>query len=277
MHRKNQRMTALQVCRASAVLLVVAVAAGLASPGLAYAQDSDPKAAAGAQSARLSNSEIEALYRARQDSARMRFTEADVAFVSGMISHHAQALVMSDLAPARGASPTVQTLAARIINAQTDEIALMQRWLEDRGQPVPQVKIDGLDLTISMSAPAGSEGMAHAAGADHDAHMPADDHADAAHAADAHHMPGMLTREQLEELAAAYGPDFDRLFLTYMIGHHSGAVTMVDELFAVDGAGQDRAVFKLASDVQVDQITEIERMKQMLRTMAVPTESDSGR
>ena len=282
-------MTALQVCRASAALLVVAGAAGLVSPGLAHAQDPDAhagaaQAAAGAQSADLSNAEIEALYYARRDSARMRFTGADVAFVTGMISHHAQALVMSDLAPTHGASPAVQTLAARIINAQTDEIALMQRWLEDRGQPVPQVKIDGLDLTIDMSAPAGDAGMAHDAGDAHAAHAAEDSRMDdAAHHtaapgdAHAHRMPGMLTQEQLEELAGAYGPEFDRLFLTYMIGHHSGAVTMVDDLFAVDGAGQDGAVFKLASDVQVDQITEIERMRQMLKSMAGPTESDAGR
>jgi uncharacterized protein (DUF305 family) len=87
-------------------------------------------------------------------------------------------------------------------------------------------------------------------------------------------MPGMLTREQLEELAGAFGLQFDRLFLTYMIQHHSGAVTMVDDLFAVDGAGRDGAVFKLASDVQVDQVTEIERMTQMLDAMAEP---DAGR
>jgi uncharacterized protein (DUF305 family) len=80
-------------------------------------------------------------------------------------------------------------------------------------------------------------------------------------------MPGMLTQAQLEELDAAFGPEFDRLFLTGMIHHHGGAVTMVHELFAADGAGQDEAVFKLASDVQVDQITEIERMKLMLEAL----------
>jgi len=228
------------------------VFAGMSGPDHSHAQEE------GAQPATLSNAEIEALYRARQDSARMHFTEADVEFVTGMISHHAQALVMSELAPTHGASPSVETLAARIINSQRDEIALMQRWLEDRGQPVPQVKIDGLNLTIESDAAVGDAG--------HDAHV-----ADAAHE---HHMPGMLTREQLGELAAAFGPQFDRLFLTYMIQHHGGAVTMVDDLFAVDGAGQDGAVFKLASDVQVDQITEIERMAQMLDAMA---ELDAGR
>lgn len=181
-------------------------------------------------------SEFEALYRARQDSARMRFTDADVHFMTGMIGHHAQALVMSALVPTHGASPAVQTLAARIINAQKDEIALMEQWLRDRGQPVPEVHIDGLNL------------MVH--GADH-----------------AMHMPGMLTQEQLQELDRARGAAFDRLFLTYMIQHHRGAITMVHDLFATDGAGQDDMAFKLASDVQVDQATEIARMELMLAAL----------
>lgn len=185
-------------------------------------------------------SEFEALYRARQDSARMRFTDADVHFMSGMIGHHAQALVMSALAPTHGASPAVQTLAARIINAQKDEIALMEQWLRDRGQPVPEVHIDGLNL------------MVH--GADH-----------------AMHMPGMLTQEQLQELDRANGPQFDRLFLTYMIQHHRGAITMVHDLFATDGAGQDDLAFKIASDVQVDQATEIARMELMLAALPGPS------
>jgi uncharacterized protein (DUF305 family) len=217
----------------------------------------------------LSPTEFEAAYRARRDSARMRFTEADVEFVTGMIGHHAQALIMSDMAPTHGASPQVQILAARIINAQQDEIALMQRWLRDRGQPVPEVTIDGLNLTLEMSEPDDSdspdEHMKHDADqaapgldmhADHDMHAAAGGHD--------HLMPGMLTQLQLEELDAAFGSEFDRLFLTGMIAHHGGAVLMVHDLFAVDGAGQDDAVFKLASDIQVDQITEIARMELML-------------
>src|SRR5690606_37899176 len=99
-------------------------------------------------------------------------------------------------------------------------------------------------------------------GEGHGGHAGHDAHAD---------MPGMLTEEQLRELDAARGAEFDRLFLTYMIHHHRGAVTMVHELFATDGAGQDEEAFRLASDVQVDQITEIARMEQMLS--ALPTES----
>ncbi|MEP0548971.1 MAG: DUF305 domain-containing protein [Rhodothermales bacterium] len=189
--------------------------------------------------------ELEALYWERRAEARTSFTEADVRFMAGMIGHHAQALIMSRLAPANGASPSVQTLAARIINAQRDEITSMQTWLRDREQPVPEVHIEGLRLMI---------------------------HGGGAHA---HHdhttMPGMLSQAQLEELAAARGADFDRLFLAYMIQHHSGAVTMVEDLFSHDGAGQDEAAFKIASDINVDQITEIARMQQMLDGLAADT------
>ena len=182
--------------------------------------------------------DLEALYQQRIKEAKMRFTQADVDFMVGMIAHHAQALIMSDLAPENGASGEIRTLAARIINAQKDEIATMQKWLKDRDQVVPEVHIDGLNLMIH-----GVE--------DHGMHMH-------------HEMPGMLTQDQLQELADSRGGVYDRLFLTYMIQHHEGAVTMVHELFATDGAGQDEAAFKLASDIQVDQITEVNRMKLML-------------
>lgn len=190
-----------------------------------------------APSAELTLSEREAIWRARTDSARMRFTPADVRFMTGMIGHHAQALGMSNLAPVNGASPSIRTLAARIINAQSDEIANMQRWLRDRGQPVPEVHVNGAQV------------MVHGAGMDHASHG---------------QMPGMLSDEQMASLAAARDSAFDRLFLTLMIQHHRGAVFMVDELFATDGAAQDTDVFKFASDVQVDQRTEVARMEQML-------------
>jgi len=197
-----------------------------------------PEAVAEAESTPTNHSEAElaeldALYRARTDSARLQVSRADVDFMTGMIGHHGQALVMARLAPTHGASPQLQTLAARIINAQKDEIVTMQRWLGDRGQTVPEVEIDGTSMTV--------HGAEHAA-----------------------HMPGMLTDDQLRQLDAARGTGFDRLFLTYMIQHHGGAVTMVHELFATDGAAQDDLTFKLASDIQVDQITEIARMEIML-------------
>lgn len=186
-------------------------------------------------------SEMEEKYWARVDSARMNFSEADVEFMIGMIGHHAQALIMSRLAPENNASEQIQTLAARIINAQNDEIASMQEWLRYRGQPVPEVHIDGLNLMI--------HGV--------DDHMSG--HED---------MPGILSQEQLEELADAEGSEFDRLYLEYMIEHHAGAVMMVRKLFATDGAAQEDQAFRLATDIQVDQITEIERMQLMLENLA---------
>jgi uncharacterized protein (DUF305 family) len=171
-------------------------------------------------------SELETIYRARADSARMRFSDADVRFVTGMIGHHAQALDMARLADSHGASPAILTLTARLTNAQKDEIAAMEQWLRDRGLPLPAVG-----------------GHTHV------------------------HMPGMLTPEQMQELDAARGSNFDRTFLRLMIQHHKGAVQMVHELFGTDGAAQNEAVFKLATDIQVDQITEVARMELMLQEM----------
>jgi len=179
--------------------------------------------------------DLEQLFWDRQESARTRFVQADVDFMTGMISHHAQALIMSAMAPKNGADAELMRLTTRIINAQKDEIATMQGWLRDRGQTVPEVHIDGTKL------------MMHGAG----------EHA--------MHMPGMLTQEQLDELDAAMGPDFDRLFLKYMIQHHEGATAMVKVLFATDGAGQDELSFKVANDINVDQLTEIARMELMLK------------
>ncbi len=219
------------------LLKVIAAAVLLtASPGILAAQDS--------------TEELEALYWARQKEAMSRYTPADVEFMVGMISHHAQALIMSRLAPENGASRAVEVLAARIINAQNDEISIMQTWLSDRGEAVPLVHIEGLNLMIHMKDGQASEHQGH----QHGGHG-------------AHHMPGMLTQAQLEELAAARGAAFDRLFLQYMIQHHKGAVTMVEDLFAQDGAAQDEAAYKLASSIHVDQITEIARMQQMLSDM----------
>lgn len=184
------------------------------------------------------SSELEELYWNRIDSARMSsFTQADVKFMTGMIAHHAQALIMSRLAPKNGASADIQTLAARIINAQKDEIATMQQWLRDRNQPVPNIEIEGLNLMVEIN------------GEPYTMYKK---------------MQGVLSQQQLNELAAAQGADFNRLFLKYMIEHHSGAVHMVDNLFGTDGAAQDEAAFRLASDIQVDQRTEIERMRMML-------------
>lgn len=179
-----------------------------------------------------------AVARARVDSARHPYTAADVYFMSHMIAHHAQAIVMAKWAPSHGASSTVRVLCARIINAQRDEIGFMQQWLRNRLQPVPAAD------TIRMTMPMGEM------------------HADTL-------MPGMLTEAQMEQLDQARGAEFDRLFLTFMIQHHGGAIVMVRTLFATYGAAQDEIVFKLASDINVDQTTEIARMERMLFTLQV--------
>jgi uncharacterized protein (DUF305 family) len=171
------------------------------------------------------------------DSGRPPFNAADVRFMSGMIDHHAQAILIAGWAPSHGASASVRALCERIVVGQRDEIALMQRWLRDRGLPVP----DG--------------NASHA----HD--MPGMDHPVAL-------MPGMLTATQLAQLDAARGPEFDRLFLTFMIQHHQGAIAMVNELFSANGATLDDLIFKYASDVNVDQTTEINRMGRMLAAMS---------
>jgi len=213
------------------VVLLTAGCASAAGPGV----QTGPSTATGASGPDLD--QLEQLFEARMDSARLNVSEADVRFMTGMIGHHAQALVMARLAPTHGAGPQVRVLTARIINAQNDEIALMQRWLDDRDRPVPEVHIEGTELMV--------HGPEYAM-----------------------RMPGMLTAEQLRELDEARGGEFDRLFLTFMIQHHNGAVTMVHELFATDGAAQDEATFKLASDIQVDQTTEVNRMELMLKELA---------
>jgi uncharacterized protein (DUF305 family) len=174
--------------------------------------------------------------RATTDTTPSTPSAADVNFMNGMISHHAQALVMAGWAPSHGASPSVRVLCERIVNEQNDEIATMQQWLRDRKQPVPEAKPGPMKMVMN-----GVEHMMM--------------------------MPGMLTDEQMKQLDAARGPEFDRLFLTYMIQHHKGAVSMVNDLFATNGAAQDQTVFKLASDVQVDQTTEVARMEKMLASL----------
>jgi len=177
-----------------------------------------------------------AIANAKPDSTRFAYTEADVHFMSGMIGHHSQAITMSKLAPTRASSQSIKTLAARIINAQQDEISLMQQWLRGHGQAVPEVTATGIKMKMG--------------GMEHDMAM-----------------PGMLTEAQMKQLEASTGKQFDELFLTFMIQHHQGALAMVKELFGSPGAGQDETTFKLASDVSADQETEIARMQKMLVTL----------
>jgi uncharacterized protein (DUF305 family) len=164
-------------------------------------------------------------------------TEADVAFMQGMIHHHAQALDMTELIDARTKDPDMKKLGLRIHVSQTDEIKMMQRWLQARGQEAPDPR-----------AHHGMAGMEDMQGMDHMVMM-----------------PGMLTKEEMAQLAAATGPAFDRLFLAGMIKHHEGALTMVKDLFATPGAGQQSDIFAFASDVEADQKMEIDRMSDMLK------------
>ena len=158
------------------------------------------------------------------------YTAADVRFMSGMIYHHAQAVMIAAWAPTHGASPAVRTLCERIAAGQTDEIALLSRWLADRHEAVPHPDPQHMMMPDMDSA---------------------------------HMMPGMLSAQQLAELDAARGPAFDRLFLSLMIQHHQGAITMVNQLFAASG-GEEEPVYKIATGVFADQTTEIERMQRML-------------
>ncbi len=170
---------------------------------------------------------------ANAGSALPPYTAADAQFMSGMIQHHAQAILIAGWIPSHGASPALQAMGERIVVGQQDEITIMTRWLKARGEPVPD-----------PAAP-----MAHAH--DHGAMM-----------------PGMLTPAQLDSLDQARGAAFDRLFLTYMIQHHLGAIVMVNQLFATPGAAQDETTFRLASDVYADQTTEIGRMEKLQASLA---------
>jgi uncharacterized protein (DUF305 family) len=154
-------------------------------------------------------------------------TDADIKFMQGMIHHHAQALDMTELLDERSQDPDMKKLGLRIHVSQTDEITMMQHWLEARGQEAP---------------------------GRHAHHMPG-----------ATLMPGMLTNDEMTRLAASKGVAFDRLFLEGMIKHHGGALVMVQELFATPGAGQQSEIFAFASDVEADQKMEIERMGAMLK------------
>jgi uncharacterized protein (DUF305 family) len=163
---------------------------------------------------------------AATDLSKVQFTKADVAFMQGMIGHHSQAVEMVDLLKLRTLNPDMQKLGMRITVSQEDEIKMMQTWLKVRGQSLPDP---------------------------HAHHM----HPEAM-------MPGMLTQPEMDKLAAAKGPEFDRLFLEGMIKHHGGAITMVDELFKSPGAAQDSEMYAFVTDVVADQRMEIDRMGGML-------------
>lgn len=164
------------------------------------------------------------------DLAGIRFTDADVKFMQGMISHHAQAIEMTELLASRSDRDMMRRLAQRIELSQEDEIAMMQEWLRSRGQAVAEL--------------------------------------DAHHAPGWEPMPGMLTEEEMGRLEQAQAVEFDPLFLELMIKHHRGALTMVDTLLSQRGAAQDSQLFAFTSDITSDQSMEIDRMDAMLAELS---------
>jgi uncharacterized protein (DUF305 family) len=168
---------------------------------------------------------------AAADLSQVQYVGADIKFMQGMIGHHAQAIDMAALVASRSRSEDMKKLALRIDVSQKDEIKMMGEWLTARSQRVP----NGHEHNMS-----GAPEL----------------------------MPGMLTPEEMAALAAAHGEAFDRLFLEGMIKHHEGAITMVQDLFATPGAGQDPTIFSYASDVDADQRMEIDRMGAMLKELS---------
>jgi uncharacterized protein (DUF305 family) len=214
----------------AAMLLSLAVVAGCKTTGAGSAQPPIVQPGAPGQSSQTvaANQAV--------DLSKVQATEADIKFMQGMIHHHAQALDMVALLEKNTNSDDMRKLGDRIKISQRDEIGMMQRWLRTRGQDAPDPH--------AMHMP-GMLGM------DHDMVM----------------MPGMLTENEMQHLASLKGVDFDRAFLTGMIKHHGGALTMVKELFATPGAAQESIIFAFASDVEADQQMEIDRMNGMLAAL----------
>ena len=174
----------------------------------------------------------------RPDLVRQPYSAADIEFVTGMIPHHAQAVLIAGWAASHGARPDLRVLCERMVVAQRDEIDSMRNWLRDRGEFVPEANATHHRMKMN--------------GVEHDMLM-----------------PGMLSAEQLAQLDKARGPEWDRLFLEAMIRHHRGALRMVDTLFESHGALQDDDLFKFASDLYADQTTEIEFMEKLLSQAGV--------
>jgi uncharacterized protein (DUF305 family) len=158
-------------------------------------------------------------------------SQADVEFMQGMIMHHAQAVEMTALIASHTENKELRSLGARISSSQSDEIKLMQRWLAARGERI-SLDMPGMDMSR--------------------------------HSSQQQLMPGMLTPEQMQALRKAKDAEFDHLFLTGMIQHHHGALTMVKDLFDTAGAGQDADVFNFATDADNTQRAEIKIMQSML-------------
>jgi uncharacterized protein (DUF305 family) len=220
---------------ASVVLLFGCVAGDDAPDAEASPSGIIQPGAPGEPSRELTQEELEEI-----EAELQRYSDADVAFMQGMIAHHVQALRMTRMVPSRTSREDVPLFAERMDLSQEDEIALMRRWLEDRDEEVPSLL------------------AAHEHGDDEVAH-------------DGELMPGMLTEEELEELEAADGEKFDRLFLEAMVRHHLGALQMVEDLYAADG-GMEPEISRFAQHVYADQGIELTRMYDMLAAI----EADAG-
>ena len=226
-------MQALNTCiRSAAAILLIAAAAGLSCRTAAVkttpinkggdVESPPPIVQPGApgQASQIITAEKAA------DLSQVQYIGADIKFMQGMIGHHAQAIEMVALIPTHSNNEDLKKLGLRIQLSQDDEINMMQRWLEIRGQRVPDR----------------NEMHQHGAAL----------------------MPGMLTPDEMKQLTDAKGADFDRLFLEGMIKHHGGALSMVADLLNSPGAAQESEVFAFVSDVEADQRMEIDRMGAML-------------
>ena len=200
----------------------VVVALAFMPPGIVESQTQPPivqPGAPGNPSRQISAEEA-------SDLAGIQLSDADVKFMQGMISHHAQAIEMTQLLASRSERDVMHRLAQRIEISQEDEIAMMQGWLRSRDQEVIET--------------------------------------DAYRAPGAERMPGMVTEEEMDRLEQAQAIDFDRLFLELMVAHHQGALTMVENLLSQRGTAQDSQLFAFTSDITADQSMEIDRMDAML-------------
>jgi uncharacterized protein (DUF305 family) len=178
--------------------------------------------------------------------------------MQGMIMHHAQAVEMTELLVSHTENPELQSLGARISRSQSDEIKFMKRWLAARGEPI-ETAASSNSMKAATGSTQGVQGM----------NMPGMNMSHGTNAMTGSGMtvglmPGMLTPGQMEALRKAKGGEFDRLFLTGMIQHHGGALTMVKDLFDTAGAGQDAELFDFATDVDTGQRAEIRIMQGML-------------
>ena len=199
----------------------------LATAGLANAQATTPAViqpgAPGAPSRKLP---------AETTASKPKVSQADVAFMQGMIMHHAQAVEMTALIASRTENPKIRALGAKISSSQSEEMNFMQRWLVSRGEPISMEMpgMPGMDMSGKAMQP----------------------------------MPGMLSPSQMDRLREAKAATFDRLFLTGMIQHHNGALLMVKDLFNSPGAGQDADIFEFATDADNSQRAEITIMQRIL-------------